>query len=106
MVWYNDNCGGKTHEVGVKKANAWGLHDVHGNVREWCSDWFAASLAGGKDPSGPITGSKLVHRGGHWYHGARHARAAHRMGIGSTSSYDSLGLRVMCLRSPGDQAGE
>lgn len=61
--WYKDNSDGRTHEVGGKKANALGLHDVHGNVREWCSDWWADSLAGGKDPKGPISGSKRLHRG-------------------------------------------
>jgi|GEM_PF-5599171 len=53
---YKDNSGGRTHEVGGKKANAWDLHDMHGNVRECCLDWIADKLPGGKDPTGPTSG--------------------------------------------------
>lgn len=101
--WYKDNSGDMTHAVGEKKANAWGLHDVHGNVREWCSDWLADSLAGGKDPTGPNSGSKRVHRGGHWYFGAGYARVAHRHGSGPAVSYDSLGFRVACISTPASE---
>jgi formylglycine-generating enzyme required for sulfatase activity len=61
--WYKDNSGGKTHKVGEKTANAWGLHDMHGNVQEWCLDWHVGKLLGGKDPTGPISGSHRVRRG-------------------------------------------
>ena len=47
-------------------ANSWGLYDMHGNVAEWCSDWFYIDLAGGIDPTGPATGSSKVMRGGFW----------------------------------------
>ena len=54
------------HIVGALKPNPWGLHDIHGNVWEWCSDWAGNSLAGGVDPQGPDTGTLRIIRGGDW----------------------------------------
>ena len=62
-MWYQANSPFQTHEVGTKRPNSWGLYDMHGNVWEWCLDWYG-SLSGGVDPKGPSSGSCRVGRGG------------------------------------------
>jgi formylglycine-generating enzyme required for sulfatase activity len=75
--WYDSNSGKKTHEVGQKPANAWGLHDMHGNVWEWCWDWYGAYPSGAQsDPAGPVSGSYRVCRGGSWSNYGRYLRSA------------------------------
>lgn len=58
---------GGTAKVGSYQPNAWGLYDMHGNVDEWCLDWYAESVSGATDPLGPSSGSLRVMRGGCWY---------------------------------------
>jgi len=101
-AWYGDNSGVQTHPVGQKLPNPWGLYDMHGNVWEWCQDWWSENLPGGiaVDPRGPGTSSYRVLRGGCWsgwsgYFGAVGCRSAYR-----TLSYphfraDSFGFRVV-----------
>jgi formylglycine-generating enzyme required for sulfatase activity len=77
--WYGDNSGSKTHPVGQKTPNAWGLYDMHGNVSEWVQDWKGDYPAGSvTDPEGPSSGSYRVDRGGSWFYDARYCRSAFR----------------------------
>lgn len=68
-AWVKENAGGTSHAVGGKPANAWGLHDLHGNVLEWCQDFYAPAYyaaSPAQDPPGPASGQQRVLRGGGW----------------------------------------
>ncbi|MBQ4143943.1 MAG: SUMF1/EgtB/PvdO family nonheme iron enzyme [Thermoguttaceae bacterium] len=105
MGWYWDNSGGGTHPVGQKKPNAWGLYDMHGNVEEWCQDWYDYDYyteSPTSDPTGPSSGSSRVYRGGGWYYYARSCRSAVRDGFTPDSRSRSLGFRpVLASPAPG-----
>ena len=97
--WYYSNSGGGTHSVGQKKPNAWGFYDMHGNVWEWCLDWYGAYLltdpnTAEKDPKGSDTGSDRVFRSGSWLHGTDLCRSALRNHEPQVNGYYTLGFRV------------
>ena len=91
----------KTTPEGKYQANAWGLYDMHGNVWEWCSDWYGEYPAGSlTNPSGPATGSDRVSRGGCWINGAVDCRSAFRSWFVPSNRSIVLGFRV-AMSSPG-----
>ena len=90
---------GKTSVAGSYPANAWGLYDMHGNVLEWCSDWYGDYPSGSvTDPVGTSTGSYRVLRGGGWYYCARYCRSAYRYFYDPSSRYYYIGLRLSLVR--------
>jgi formylglycine-generating enzyme required for sulfatase activity len=99
VAWYDVNSGSKTHEVGLKKANAWGLYDMHGNVWEWCADRYEGTLKGGTDPTGPSSGVDRVYRGGSWRLSASYCRAANRLGFTPGYRSSNLGFRPALVPS-------
>jgi formylglycine-generating enzyme required for sulfatase activity len=95
--WYDKNSQGKTHAVGEKQPNAWGLYDMHGNVWELCSDWYDRGYYANSpldDPAGPSGGSNRVLRGGGWCCWARFCRSAYRGRAEPGRRGDALGFRV------------
>jgi formylglycine-generating enzyme required for sulfatase activity len=101
MGWYTSNSSSKTHPVGQKKPNAWGLYDMHGNVYEWCGDWYADKYPTGaaKDPTGPASGESRVLRGGSWDLYPQYCRSAYRDWLSPGSRGVDIGFSVV-LDSP------
>ena len=97
-AWFEGNADAAgeeyAHTVGMKKPNPWGLHDMHGNVAEWCSDWTDGKLAGGIDPIGPNGGSYRVNRGGSWVYLRGFCRSAFRSSNVPSRRISYLGFRV------------
>ncbi len=85
-----------TAPVGGFRANPWGVHDMHGNVFEWCQDWYGSYTSGDTaDPAGPDSGSFRVRRGGNWGLSARFCRSAFRSGTSPSNRSYGLGFRVL-----------
>jgi formylglycine-generating enzyme required for sulfatase activity/tRNA A-37 threonylcarbamoyl transferase component Bud32 len=95
-AWYEANSGSQTHDVGQKRPNAWGLYDMHGNVWEWCADWYGTySAANAKNPTGPLTGQNRVIRGGAWFSEAYRSRSAYRCDGSPGGRYSLVGFRFV-----------
>ena len=93
--WFAVGSAGKSHPVGEKKANRWGLYDMHGNVWEWCQDRFGNYPTGAStDPKGPSGDLLRVYRGGCWSLDAGLCRSAIRNGFDSSASNYVSGFRV------------
>ncbi|MGL6225732.1 MAG: SUMF1/EgtB/PvdO family nonheme iron enzyme [Thermoguttaceae bacterium] len=103
-AWYYDNAQMETHAVGGKKPNAWGLYDMHGNVLEWCYDWYNEfyyqQCPEEENPIGPETGTAKSLRGGAWQFGAEATRSAYRNSCSPETSSSVIGFRV--ARNAGD----
>ena len=96
MAWYVDNSGRKTHPVGQKRPNAFGLYDMQGNVWEWCQDWYGAyKQSPTTNPQGASSGADRVIRGGSWYFTAAYCQSAIRFINAPDIRIYDLGFRLL-----------
>ncbi len=97
MGWYSSNSESKTHPVGTKQPNGWGVYDMHGNVSEWCSDIYSADYPQGPvtDPAGAADGKYRAIRGGSWNYFAGGCRCAARSSAPASYQFRHTGFRVV-----------
>jgi formylglycine-generating enzyme required for sulfatase activity len=100
-AWFFDNSAGTTHPVGQKLANPWGLYEVHGDLSEWCQDWYADYPEGSvTDPHGPASATWRVYRGGSYDLPGRYCRSAQRYYDDPSSNFDYVGFRIVLAQAP------
>ena len=98
VAWYDDNSNNRTHAVGEKQANAFGLHDMTGNVAEWVGDWYQHGYyedSPKNDPQGATTGSSRVVRGGGWFSMDELGRTAARYRSNPKDKFSYVGFRLL-----------
>jgi formylglycine-generating enzyme required for sulfatase activity len=100
-AWFAGNSGKMTQPVEKKLPNAWGLYDMHGNVWEWCLDWYSEALPGGRvaDPQGQAEGLRRVNRGGCWSSIGWYCRSSTRFYVWATGKMNGLGFRPVIAPS-------
>lgn len=102
VAWWEGNSSGSTHPVGEKLANAFGIHDMSGNVGEWCLDWSGEyPLSSQRNPTGPKSGKYRIHRGGSWN---SHCQLKGSSGAVPYASYNSIGFRCVLAKIKNEEA--